>query len=71
MAKTFLLGVFAELRKATITFFMSVRPSVRRPSSVRLSVRMEQVDSHWTECHELFYEYLLKICPENLTLIKI
>jgi hypothetical protein len=38
------LGAFAKLRKATIDFIMSVRPSVRssvRPS-VRPSVRIEQ-----------------------------
>jgi hypothetical protein len=30
---------FAKLRKATISFFMSVR----------LSARMVQLDSHWTD----------------------
>ena len=33
------LGKFAELRKATISFVMYVR----------LSVRDEQIDSHWTD----------------------
>jgi len=36
-----LLGVFEELRKATITF---VAP-------ICLSVRMEQLDSYWTDFH--------------------
>jgi len=36
------LGAFAKLRKATISFFMSVR----------LSVLMEQLGFHWTGFHE-------------------
>ena len=41
------LGAFAKLRKATTTFDMSVCPSVRL--SVRSSVRMEELGSHWTD----------------------
>jgi len=37
------LGAFAKLRKATINFVSSVRPSVR----------MEQLGSHWTDFHEI------------------
>jgi len=37
------LGVFTKLRKATNSFFMSVRPSVRT----------EQHSSHWTHSHEI------------------
>ena len=37
-----LLGALAKLRKATIRFV-----------SVRLSVRMEQFGSHWTDFHEI------------------
>jgi len=37
------LGVFAKLRKATISFVMSVRPSVC----------MEQLGSHWTDFDEI------------------
>jgi hypothetical protein len=44
-----LLGAFAKLRKATISFIMSVHPSVR------LSVLMEQLGSHWTDFHEIQY----------------
>ena len=45
------LDAFAKLRKATISFVMSVRPSVR------LSVHMEQLDSHWTDFHIwIFFE---------------
>jgi hypothetical protein len=38
-----ILGAFAKLRKATISFVLSVRPSVR----------MEQLGSHWTDFHEI------------------
>jgi hypothetical protein len=37
------LGVITELQKVTISFFMSVR----------LSVRMEQFGSHWTDFYEI------------------
>ena len=37
------LGTFAKLGKATISFVMSVCPSVR----------MEQLGSHWTDFHEI------------------
>jgi hypothetical protein len=37
------LGAFAKFRKATISFVMSVR----------LSVRMEQFGSHWADFHEI------------------
>jgi len=40
-----LAGAFAKLRKATINFVMSVRPSVC----------MEQLGSHWTDIHEVSY----------------
>jgi hypothetical protein len=43
------LGVFAKLRKATIRFAMPARPSFR------LSVRMEQLVSHWTDCCDILY----------------
>jgi hypothetical protein len=36
-----ILGAFAKLRKATISFLTSVRPFVR----------MEQLSSHWTDFH--------------------
>ena len=39
------LGSYATLRKATIIFVMSVR----------LSVQMGQLDSHWTDFHEILY----------------
>jgi hypothetical protein len=40
-----LLGAFTKLRKATINLAMSVRPSVR----------MEQLGSHWTDFHEMWH----------------
>ena len=40
-----ILGAFVKLRKATISFVMSVCPSVR----------VEQLGSHWTEFHEIIY----------------
>jgi len=39
------LGAFAKLRKAIVSFVMSVRP----PS------RMEQLGSHWADFHEICY----------------
>jgi hypothetical protein len=39
------IGVHAEVRKATVSFFMSVRRSVR----------MEQLGSDWTHFHEICY----------------
>jgi hypothetical protein len=39
------LNAFAKLRKGTISFVMSVRPSVR----------MEQLGSHWTNFREIWY----------------
>jgi hypothetical protein len=43
------LGAFAKLRKETISFVMSVCPSVRP------SVRMEQLGSHGTDFHQIWY----------------
>jgi len=50
------LGAFAKLRKATIGFICP---------SVRPSVRMEQLGSHWTDFHEIWYLIFSKICWEN------
>jgi len=41
------LGAFVNLRKANISLVMTVRLFVR--PSVRPSVRIEQVGSHWTD----------------------
>jgi len=39
------LGTSAKLRKAVASFVISVRPSVR----------MEKLGSHWTDFHEIWY----------------
>ena len=43
------LGVFAKLRKATVSFVTSVWPCVC------LSVFMEQLVSHWADFHEIWH----------------
>jgi hypothetical protein len=47
----YILGAFTKLRKAIISFVMSVYPTVCPPTS--LSVRMEQLGSRWTDFHEI------------------
>jgi len=44
-----LIGAFTKLRKVTISFVMILR----------LSVRMEQIGSHWTDFHEIFIQGFL------------
>jgi len=46
-------GAFAKLRQVTFSFVMSVC----------LSVRLEQVGCHWTDCHEID----IRVFFENLT----
>jgi hypothetical protein len=56
------LAAFAKLRVATISFAMSVR----------LSVRMEQLVSPWTDFYEIcFWILFWKNCRENSSFIKI
>jgi len=50
-------------------FFPYVRLSVSL--SVRPSIPMEQLGSHWKDFHEITYEYFSKICRKNLCFIKI
>jgi hypothetical protein len=50
--------VVSELREVTISFVMSVSPSVR--PSVCLSVRMEQLGSKWTDFHEIWYLHIFR-----------
>ena len=47
ISETWWLGAFAKLRKATISFVMSVRPSFR----------LEQFGFHWTDFDEIWYEF--------------
>jgi len=48
-------GAFVKFRKATIIFVMPVR----------LSVSMEQLDTHWANLREISYWTFNKICREN------
>jgi hypothetical protein len=60
------LCMFAELHKATISFIMSVCPSIC------LSVHMEQLSSQWADFYEIWYLTISpKMCQENSSLIKI
>jgi hypothetical protein len=43
------LDTFAKLHKVTVRFVMAICPSVR------LSVCMEQLCSHWMDFHEILY----------------
>ena len=56
MNNALFLGAFAKLLKATISFV----------TSVCLSVRMEQLGSHWTDFHEIWYLNVFETtCREN------
>jgi len=54
------LGVFAKLRKASISFIMSVRPSVRPPARLR--------QSHWEDFHEICPSRILRNFDEKIQL---
>jgi hypothetical protein len=60
-----LLDAFAELRKATISFVMSVC------SSVRPSVHMEQIYSYRTDFHEIFYLIFFENVSRKFVFLKI
>jgi hypothetical protein len=49
-------GIFSKVRKATISFVMSVRPSVS----------MEQLGSHWMDFHEICYISILRKSVEKI-----
>ena len=51
------LGTFVKLRKANVTFFMSVRLYV--PSH-------EQLGSHWTDFHEISYMSIFRNYIEEM-----
>ena len=59
-ARNAVVGAFAELRKATVSFVMSVCPSVR----------LEHLGSHWTDFHEIRYDYFSKTYREDSIFIK-
>jgi hypothetical protein len=50
------IGAFAKLRKASISFVMSVHPSVR----------MKQLGSHWTDFHEILYLSISRSSVEKI-----
>jgi hypothetical protein len=50
------LCAFTKLRKVTISFAMSVRPSVR----------MEQLGYHWTDFHEIWYLRIFRKSVEKI-----
>jgi hypothetical protein len=50
------LDAFVKLRKATIGFVMSVRPSIR----------MEQLGSYWTDFHEIWYLIIFRKHVEKI-----
>jgi hypothetical protein len=55
-----LLGVFAKLRKAPISFVISACPSVR----------VDQLGSHWTEFCEILFEYFRKSVEKTQSSLK-
>jgi hypothetical protein len=54
-----LLGVFAELRTAAVSFVMSVH----------LSVCMEQLGSHWLNFHEILYLRIFQNSDERIQVL--
>ena len=50
------LGSFAELRKAIVSFIMSVC----------LFVRMEQLGSYWMKFHEIWYMNIFRTSIEKI-----
>jgi hypothetical protein len=48
---SFFLSAFEKCRKANISFVMSLGLSVRPSVHLRLSVRVEQFDFHYTDFH--------------------
>ena len=53
------LGAIAKLQKATVSFLKSVCPSVR----------MEQLCSPWTDCHEIWYLRILWKSVEEIQVL--
>ena len=56
LLKNWLLGAFADLRRATIRFVMSVR----------LSVRTEQHGSNWTDFYDICYTRIFRKFVEKI-----
>jgi hypothetical protein len=58
---TFIRRGRKKLRKGTTSFVSFICLSLSARPSVRPSVRMKQFGSHWTDFHEIWFEYLSKI----------
>jgi len=56
---TRILDTFAKLRKATVSFLMSVCLAIRP------SVRMEPLDPNWTDFHEIYYMNIFRKSVEK------
>jgi hypothetical protein len=56
--------------RTPITGFVVPRNHHHFVMSVCLSVRIEQLDSHWTDCHEILYLIIFR-CREDSGFIKI
>jgi len=54
------LGAFEQLRKATISFVMSICPSAR----------MELLGFHWTDFHEMLYWRIVRKSIEKIVSLK-
>jgi hypothetical protein len=55
------LGAFSKLQKTSVSFVMSVH------SSVRLSIRMEQLVSHWTDFDKIqYYSFFFRKSVEKI-----
>jgi hypothetical protein len=65
--EAFFLGAFAKLRKAAISFVMSVRLSVRPYVHYYGTTQLPMDGFLWN----LVYEYFSKTCLENSVFIKI
>jgi hypothetical protein len=64
LTQVLLLSALEKLRKATISFVMSVRPSVCL--SVCLSARMKQFGSNRTEFNEIWYLSIFRKSVNNI-----
>jgi hypothetical protein len=51
------LGMFAKLRNVTVSFIICL--------SVCSLVLMEQLGSHWTYFHKIYFIHFCKICGEH------
>jgi hypothetical protein len=57
------LGAIAKFRKPTVSFVISVRLYVHP------SVRMEWLDSHWTDFHYIWYSGIFRKSVEKIRIL--